>query len=306
MSKPIQRTKAGTQSRPLSTSKSATREQSTVSAKWLLGAVSIAIAAALACTWVALCLMFWQGSWQLLYHPTTSITRTPASVGIAFENVEFGPSQAGVPQLKGWWIPAAPGSRGTAIFLHGAKGNLGDTVDALARLHAAKLNVLAFDYRGYGQSEFARPSETNLREDAESAIAYLRDTRHIAPGSLLLVGNGLGGNLALQVAAAHPELAGVVLEDPIEAPVDAIFRDSRARLVPARAMVSDRWDSSAPATKLRIPSLWLYRRINETPHDAFDRVTSRKNIVWLDRPQTQETDYADALTRWLQELPQMK
>jgi uncharacterized protein len=301
MSKPINRTKAGTKSTLSSTSKPASQEQETVSPKWLLTAVGIAIAAALSCTWATLCLMFWQGSWQLLYHPTKSITRTPASDRIAFDKVEFAPSQAGIPQLKGWWVPASPDSPYTAIFLHGANGNVSDTVDALARLHAAKLNVLAFDYRGYGQSEFVRPSETHLREDAESAIAYLKDTRHISAGSLVLVGNGLGANLALQVAAAHPELAGVVLEYPIEAPADAIFRDSRARLVPARALVSDRWDSGVAAANLRIPSLWFYREANQR-HDAFDRVTSRKVIVSFNRPETEERDYADALGRWLDDL----
>ena len=302
MSKPITRTRPRTKSAP---ARGALRQPITVSARWLVTAICIAIAAAIACTWGAICLTFWQGSWQLLYHPTAPVTRTPASAAIAFDNVEFGPSPAGTPRLRGWWIPAGPGSSYTAIFLHGANGNLSDTVDDLARLHAANLNVLAFDYRGYGQSEFMRPSETRWREDAESAIQYLRDTRHIAARSLVLVGSGLGANLALQVAAAHPELAGVVLEEPVEAPTDAIFRDPRARMVPARALVSDRWDSNTTAASLRIPSLWFFRRGqggDKTP-EAFERVTARKVIVWLARGETGQRDYEDALSRWLDDLP---
>lgn len=267
-------------------------------------AVGIAIVTALACTWGALCFMFWQGSWQLLYHPTSTITRTPAHASIAFDNVDFAPSQAGVPQLKGWWIPAGPGSRFTAILLHGSRGNLSDTVDALARLHAAKLNVLAFDYRGYGQSEFVHPNEATLREDAESAIEYLRGTRHISPGSVVLVGNGLGANLALQVAAEHPELAGVILEDPLEAPADAILHDPRARSVPANWLTKDRWNSATPALILRIPSLWV-QSVQETRRrpEAFEHVRSSKVIVGPARPETEQKDFTDALTRWIDGLP---
>jgi uncharacterized protein len=303
MSKPVPRTKP-TRKPPSAQSS----EPGTISARWLLIAVGLTIAAALVCTWGALCIMFWQGSWQLLYHPTPTITRTPASASLTFDNVEFAPSQAGVPQLKGWWIPAEPEGRFTAIFLHGAAGNLSDTVDALALLHAAKLNVLAFDYRGYGQSNFVRPSEARLREDAESAIAYLRDTRHFSPVSLVLVGKGVGANLALQVAANHPELAGVILEDPLEAPADAILRDPRARPVPARMLTRDRWDASMPASSLRIPSLWLYRQpAHNAPGasarpEAFEQVTSRKVIVWLGRQETEQKDYGDAMARWLDDL----
>ena len=126
----------------------------TVSAKWLLSAIAIALAGALFCAWGTLCFLFWQGSWQLLYHPASAVTRTPASVNLPFDSVGFATNPAGEPQLRGWWIPASPQSRYTAIYLHGADGNLGDTVDALAQLHAAGLNIFAFDYRGYGQSRF--------------------------------------------------------------------------------------------------------------------------------------------------------
>src|SRR5579863_4845 len=157
-----------------------------VSGRWLLAAVSIAVAAAAICGWLVLCLLFWQGSWQLLYHPSTKVTKTPASVGLAFDPVAFAVTDTGVPQLNGWWIPAAQESgqrRLTVVYLHGENGNLGDTVDALAQLHAAGVNVFAFDYRGYGQSQFARPSERTWLEDADWAISYLTGTRQIEAGS---------------------------------------------------------------------------------------------------------------------------
>ena len=260
----------------------------TVSGRWILAALGITLPAALFCTWAVFCLFFWQGSWQLLYHPTSPITRTPAAAALAYEEVSFAATEDGVTQLKGWWVPAQ-GAHYTALYMHGEKGNLGDTVEALKTLHEAGLNVLAFDYRGYGQSHFERPSEARWLQDAEWALSYLTGTRHIDSHSIVLIGSGLGANLALEVAAAHPELAGVVMEQPIDKPVDVIFNDPRAKLVPARLMVRDRYDLDRPADKLRIPSLWLM----ENPQGikrAFEAVKAQK---------TQGKSVRDGLKNWL-------
>jgi pimeloyl-ACP methyl ester carboxylesterase len=281
----------------------------TVSARWLAGALAVTLAVAVFCAWGALCLLVWQGGWQLLYHPSAAIARTPASLGIAFSDLGLGADEAGIPRLQGWWIPAAPNARNsryTAIYLHGASGNLGNSVDAIARLHSAGLNVLAFDYRGYGKSQFVHPSEAHWREDADLALQYLTGTRHIAPQAIVLVGSGLGANLALEVAATHPDLAGVVLDQPHQAPANAIFSDPRTHLVPAHALVKDRWDTAAAATELRIPSLWFYEA-NANASDEkkdFSKAPATKTLVWLPVDGAeQQKDYLNALDRWLDELP---
>ncbi|HET6170809.1 MAG TPA: alpha/beta fold hydrolase, partial [Terracidiphilus sp.] len=200
----------------------------------------------------------------------------------------------------------ARNSRFTAIYLHGASGNLGNSVDALAQLHHAGLNVLAFDYRGYGKSQFVRPSEAHWREDADSALQYLTRTRHIAPEAIVMVGSGLGANLALEVAAAHPELAGVVLEEPLLNPINAIFNDPRTHLVPAHILVKDRWDSSAAAADLLIPSLWFAQAgVDDSGEkEEFNKVTATKMLFWLSAGGSeQQKDVMKALSRWLDGLP---
>jgi pimeloyl-ACP methyl ester carboxylesterase len=263
---------------------------------------------AIGCVWGALCLTFWQGSWQLLYHPSSTVAKTPASVGIAFEEIGLATNEAGVPQLKGWWLPAGMGGRYTAIYLHDANGNLGDTVDELAQLHATGLTVLAIDYRGYGQSQFVRPSEMRWREDADAAIQYLTATRHISSGSIVLAGDGLGADLALEEGAAHPDLAGVILDQAIQDPVSVILRDPRAQMVPAHALVHDQWDMNAAAARLLIPSLWFEQMpgksmtAGEQNPTSYDVVASRKMMVWLPRSGELQKDQAEALSRWLDGL----
>jgi pimeloyl-ACP methyl ester carboxylesterase len=290
----------------------AVSEPARVSGRWLLGAVALTIGSALICAWCAFCLLFWQGSWQLLYHPAAAVTRTPASAGLAFDAVGFATTDAGTPRLAGWWIPAAPHAKFaqlTVLYLHGQDGNLGDTVNALARLHAAGVNVLAFDYRGYGQSQFVRPSEARWRQDAEWAIEYLTGTRHVAAGAIVLDGAGLGANLALEEAAAHPDFADVIVESPLADPARAIFSDARARMIPAHLLVRDRYDLNAAAANVRVPVLWFESDAGSArsiaPHEpeAYGNIADRKMLVWLSSSGNLDKQTIDALSRWLDELP---
>ena len=281
---------------------------STVSGRWLLSGLAIVLLAAIFCAWGTLCILFWQGSWQLLYHPTSAITKTPASLNLPFESIGFDTTASGDPQLRGWWIPAASPSRFTVVYLHAETGNLSDVIPALLPLHDAGLNVFAFDYRGYGQSHFVHPSEKSWREDADAGLRYLSGTRHITPASIILVGRDLGANLALEVSSSHPDLAGVVLEQPLESPTTAIFNDPRARMVPAHMLVSDRWDTNAASASLLIPSLWFYWTPAETaPHDrespqAYNSVPARKMIVWLTASPAEHRDFSAALSAFLDQL----
>jgi hypothetical protein len=281
----------------------------TVSGRWLLGAVVVAISAAAFCGWAVLCLLFWQGSWQLLYHPAATVAHTPASAGLDFNPVSFAVADTGAPQLQGWWIAAKSGEgRYTVLYLHGQNGNLGDTLDDLTTLHNTGANVLAFDYRGFGQSLFVHPSEAHWRQDTGWAITYLSATRHIQAHSIIVAGSGLGANLALEVAAAHPDLAGVVLESPLNSASNAIFDDPRAHLVPAHLLVSDRFELKPAAAALRIPSLWMLSnpptsRTGEPEiEQAYLAITAPKMRVSLAPAPDTQKNFVDALKRWLDDL----
>lgn len=279
------------------TSPAAPARHPTVSPRWLLGAIGVTIVGAVLCAWASLCLLFWQGSWQLLYHPSSTVARTPASVGLAFDSIAFAATDTGQLRLQGWWIPAAPGARYTVLYLHGQSGNLGDTVDALAQVQAAGANVFAFDYRGYGRSQFVHPSEASWRQDAGWAIDYLTGTRHIDAHTIVLMGEGLGANLALEVAAAHPELAGVVLDAPLARPMQAIFDDPRTHLVPAHLLVGDRYDLDAAAAAVRAPSLWLVAEGAGEPGvvAAFEKVVAARQMVRVHAGE----DISDAIRQWV-------
>ncbi|HZZ39619.1 MAG TPA: hypothetical protein VFE06_10825, partial [Acidobacteriaceae bacterium] len=109
----------------------------TVSARWLLSGFALTFLLAVLCGYAALGLLFYQGQWQLLFHPGHTITATPASTGLAYQEIHFDVTNAGQPRLDAWWIPASPRARfatDTILFLHNATGSLSDALPALTRL----------------------------------------------------------------------------------------------------------------------------------------------------------------------------
>ncbi len=276
-----------------------------ISGRWLLAALASILVVGLACAWLTLCLLYWQGSWQLLYHPKAEIAATPARIGLPFEPVKFAATETGTNQLTGWWLPAEnPGF--TVLYLHGADGNLGNTLNMLAALHRQNLNVFAIDYRGYGQSLPARPSEKQLRQDAEWSLTWLTVTRQIPAKTVIVAGTGLGANLAAEIAADHPELAGTLLDDPLQNAVAPVFDDSRSRLVPAHWLVKDRYDLNAAASALHTPSLWIFANTSVSPSTqvspAYRTVPKKKSAAWLTSPSTADPKFAETVQRWLDDL----
>ena len=269
-----------------------------VSLRWLISAAAFVLLIALGLAWTTLCLLYWQGSWQLLYHPVSTITKTPAE---PFETIKFAATETGQTRLTGWWIPS-PNATQTVLYLHSASGNLGNTLDQLSALHNQGLSIFAIDYRGYGQSAPSRPSEKQLRQDAEWSLTWLTLTRQIAPKSIIVFGSELGANLAIDLAANHPELAGVILDQPLQNPMNPVFQDSRSNLVPAQALVEDRYDLNKSAAKLTIPSLWIIPTNQPTPPTAFQLVQAPKTQLWLTTPTTADKHFSQSLRRWQDEL----
>lgn len=231
----------------------------TVSARWLAGAFALTILFAALCGYGALCLLFYQGQWQLIYHPSRSISDTPLLHGIPFDNFKFAVDEVGRPSLNGWWIPAAPGApyaTATVLYLHDGSGSLSDCVPALVLLHSLGVNVFAFDYRGFGFSSGAHPTERLARADSQAAFAYVTDLRQVAPRHLIVYGDGVGATFAAHLAAQLAP-AGVILEDPNLPARQILLSDARARIVPLLLLQNEKLDPAADLAAAHAPRLFL-------------------------------------------------
>jgi uncharacterized protein len=234
---------------------------------WLIKALAAVFLAAVLCGYLTLCLLFYQGQWQLVLHPSRDTSIQPPVVESTSGNsaskaelVRFAPDESATPQLTGWWIPAAPGARHaqtTLLFLPGADGRLADSYFRLTALHNLGINILAFDYRGYGPSAPVHPTQKHMADDAESAWQYLRTSRNIAERQIVPYGTGVGASLAAHLAQDHPQTPAMILESPRGDLLDVVRSDPRSKLIPLGLLLHERFDLAAPLAGIKTPKLFL-------------------------------------------------
>jgi pimeloyl-ACP methyl ester carboxylesterase len=228
---------------------------------WLVKALIITVLVALLCGYLTLCVLFYQGQWQLVLHPTHAAPSSPAPVSPApAETIHFGPDETAIPQLTGLWIPAYPGSRYAAItilYLRDGDGSLADSTASLATLHTLGANIFAFDYRGYGQSAATHPAQQTMTQDTATAWQYLITSRSIPARQIVPYGIGTGASLATQLAAIHSDVPAIILDSPRADLLDTVVKDPRSSLVPVRLLFHDRFPLAEPLSTLRTPKLLL-------------------------------------------------
>jgi len=235
---------------------------------WLLRALIAVGVTALVCGYLTLCLLFYQGQWQLILHPKRSDAHPAAIDGRTIEVVRFGPDATGVPQRTGWWIPAAadaPFRHLVMLYLPAGDGSLADATATLTAIAHTGIAVFAIDYRGFGASAPGRPGEQAMREDTEAAWQYLAGQRHVPGSRILPYGAGVGASLALALAREHKETAAVLLDGPrydIEKDVRA---DPRVRALPVGWLLRNRFALEPMLGQNSVPKLIVTRARQEDP-----------------------------------------
>ncbi len=140
---------------------------------------------------------------------TTHISRAgvpEADLGVAYEDVAF-TTEDGL-ELEGWYVPS---ENGAAVIVFPGRGGTQDPARMLAD-HG--YGVLLFDRRGEGASEGAPNGFGWGGElDIEAAIAYLGTRPDVDPGRIGGVGQSVGGELMLQVAAEEGHGLGAVVSE---------------------------------------------------------------------------------------------
>ena len=83
---------------------------------------------------------------------------------------------------------------------------------------ASQVNILAYDYDGYGLSE-GEPSEQGVYADIEAAFNYLTDVLSVPPERVILYGRSLGSgpscHLAMKQSKENRPVRGVILQSPV-------------------------------------------------------------------------------------------
>jgi uncharacterized protein len=187
--------------------------------------------------------------WSQLYIPSRDVYATPDSAGLAYEDVTLVTEDDR--RVHAWWIPH-PKARGTVIVCHGNAGTIADRIWIAADLHIFRVNVLLFDYRGYGKSS-GFPTERGTYRDARAAYEFARLKHGESDDPPIIVyGRSLGGAVAAHLASTVP-VRGVVLESAFTSVPDMARR--LYPFLPLRWLVHFRYDTIGRIGEIDAPIL---------------------------------------------------
>jgi fermentation-respiration switch protein FrsA (DUF1100 family) len=247
---------------------------------------------------------------RLIYFPGPERTLLPPapSLRLPVQRVEF--STADDVRIVAWSIPAEPSSEWWLLICHGNAGNLSQFDRPLhyAGLRQLGLNLLAFDYRGYGESE-GSPSEAGLYRDADAAYRYLRENLSVSPSRIIIFGHSLGSAVAIDLASRVPS-AGLIAEGAFTSAVDR-----GAELypyIPVRWIAASRFSSFDKISRVTVPKLFLHAVRDEViplahGRRVYQKATEPKRFVELqgghgDAFEADSTRYFGAVADFLRSL----
>lgn len=134
---------------------------------------------------------------EFLFQPNPDIEIYPSDLGMDYEDLYLETPDGET--INAWYIPYDDNAS-TVLYCHGNKGNIGGYLPHLRILHNCGLNVLAFDYRGYGEST-GHPTEDGTYIDARCAWDYLTTDHDTDPATVIVYGRSMGGPIAAWLAS---------------------------------------------------------------------------------------------------------
>ena len=235
----------------------------------------------------------------------------PVDYGIpagAAEEVWFDTSDG--QRLYGWYCRAEQ-PVASALFCHGNTANLTLSADMIPHLLRAGLNVLFFDYRGFGRSS-GKATYAGVIADGVTA-ARLHD--RIRPQDLpsVLYGFSLGGAIAAQVIRRHP-FDGLILQSTFTT-LSALTRLLFPRL-PLHLLAKHLFNSIGVIRRIDVPLLILHGTNDEVvpctmAHELFGACsTPKKKLHCVDGALHKDLFHVDpetlvsVIAAFISELPQ--
>jgi uncharacterized protein len=198
---------------------------------------------------------------KLIYFPgpERNLVAPDPSLGLSVQRVEIATQDQG--KLVAWVIPAQSASTFWLLVCHGNAGNLSefDRPVHYAGLHQLGLNLLAFDYRGYGESA-GIPSEAGLYRDVDAAYRYLTSERGVPVSKIIIFGHSLGSAVAIDLASRVPA-AALIVEGAFTSATDR--GQELYPYIPVRWIAASRFSSIDKIGRVTVPKLFLHATEDE-------------------------------------------
>lgn len=148
-------------------------------------------------------------------------------------------------KIRGWHLQRNPTPAPfTWLLFHGNGGDRARRGRWYQMASQLNCDVIAIDYHGYGDSE-GSPSQNNLCEDARATWNYARNVLRLPPERILVVGESLGGAVAVHLTAEASRKGEIPKALVLTCTFDSMLNAAGHHfpVVPVRWILADRWES---------------------------------------------------------------
>ncbi len=246
---------------------------------------------------------------HLVFLPTYAYpTRSPKEIGIGFEEHFYNFPNGDTIHL--WFIPAQNPTKETILFCHGNSGNLGNRLEIIKTLYSLGLNLLVFDYRGYGASK-GNIGEKTTYQDAEAMLNFLKKEKGITESQIIVYGRSLGGGVAAELALRHPNIKGLILDSTFTSLPD--IGQHYYPYIPVRWVLRYRYENIKKIRKITPPKLIIHSQEDEVipvshAHRLYKAAKPPKYLLILPKGThtncfiESQKDYLSGITKFLSNL----
>jgi fermentation-respiration switch protein FrsA (DUF1100 family) len=231
------------------------RKAMTILTQWILGAILALV--------VLKCLVLWLQP-RLAFYSVPGPTPAPAPFH-SFEVVTVD----GV-RVAGWQTPLGD-DRPVLLYFCGNAGNLADRMDLLMGVARSQCGIVAFNYRGTGES-MGSPSEKGIYRDAGAVYDYLTQGQSLDPARLVFWGHSIGGAVATELATRR-ECAGIILESTFRSA--KLMARRMMPLLPIGLFLTYRFDNEGNIPRIQCPLLFI--------HGTEDHIVPKEDSEYLHR-----------------------
>lgn len=206
---------------------------------------------------------------SIFFNPLPQQVWSPAGI-YEFEDLMIGG------RIHAWYFHPYP-NEATVLFCHGNKGNITHCKSVIDLCLKNHLNLIVFDYRGFGQSP-GDPTQKGIKDDGLTVYHYLRD-RGVNSDQIIVWGISLGGAVAAYIAWKEPVRCLILMST--FSSIDDIIRDNNRTVLgkigaTLSQAVTDMLDTKELIKEIKAPTLIVH-----SPNDELIPIRSARRLYNL-------------------------